>query len=72
MIRRKDLVDIGDGDYQARQEEFMECQDCDAVIGGTRGDFFMADMNWIINCPECGNDDIALVRKVCKNVIVKR
>ena len=72
MIRRKDLVDIGDKAYETRRNEFMQCLDCGEEFGGTQGDFFMASMDAIMNCPECGKDNIALVRKVCKNVIVKQ
>lgn len=72
MIMRKDLVDIGDADYKQRQGEFMQCQDCGCEFGGTRGDFFMTNMEATMDCPECESDNIALVRKVCKNVIVKR
>jgi len=72
MIKRKDLVDIGDADYDTRRNEFMLCQDCGAEFGGTRGDYFMLGMDYIFECPDCGDDDIALVKKVCKNVIVKQ
>lgn len=72
MIRRKDLVDIGDADYKERQGEFMECQDCGETAGGTRGDYFQMSMDYAITCWSCGSGNIALVRKVCKNVIVKQ
>ncbi len=72
MLRRKDLVDIGDADYKERQDEFMECQDCGGEFGGTRGDFFAISMDDIFYCPECGSINIALVKKVCENVIVKQ
>ena len=72
MIKRKDLVDVGDADYKERQGEFMQCQDCGEVMGGTRGDFFMMDMEYILVCPECESENVALVRKVCENVIVKQ
>lgn len=72
MIRRKDLVDISDKDYETRRHEFMQCQNCGEDFGGTRGDFFSLPMDCLFYCPECGNDNIALVRKVCENVIVKQ
>ena len=72
MIKRKDLVDIGDADYDARRSEFMQCQDCGEEFGGTRGDFFMVFMDSLFYCPRCGSENIALVKKVCQNVIVKQ
>ena len=72
MIRRKDLVDIGDADYDTRREEFMQCQDCGEEIGGTRGDFFSLPMNWVFHCRECGSGNIAIVRRVSKIVVIKR
>lgn len=73
MIRRKDLVGIGDKDYKYQREyEFMLCQDCGAEFGGTRGDYFMLAMDYIFDCPDCGGNDIALVRRVNKIVIVKQ
>jgi len=74
MIRRKDLVGIGDADYDTRRGEFMQCLDCGEEFGGTQGDFFMMPMNDCIRCPGlgCGSENIALVRKVCKNVTIKQ
>lgn len=72
MVRRKDLVDIGDKDYAKRQGEFMECQDCGVEFGGTRGDFFMLDMDYLFQCPECDGNNIALVRRESETIIVKQ
>jgi len=72
MIRRKDLVDIGDADYNKRCGEFMQCQDCGELIGGTQGDYYMMAMDDVFKCPECGSENIALARQVCKTVIVKQ
>lgn len=72
MIRRKDLVGIGDADYDIRRNEFMQCLDCGEEIGGTKGDWFYCPMDWIFSCPECKGRNIAIVRKVCKIVIIKQ
>jgi len=72
MIKRKDLVDVGDADYDTRQGEFMECQDCGAEMGGTRGDFFSLPMDYIFPCYDCKSENIAIVRRECKNVIIKQ
>ena len=72
MIKRKDLVDIGDADFAFRRDEFMKCQDCGEVIGGTRGDFFMLSMEGIFYCTECESTNIAIVKIVEKTVIVKQ
>ena len=72
MIRRKDLVDVGDADYDTRRGEFMQCQDCEEEFGGTQGDYFMMPMSDIFYCPECCSENIAIVRKVCKNVMIKQ
>jgi len=72
MIRRKDLVDVGDADYETRRNEFMQCLDCGEEIGGTQGDFWSIHMDYLLYCPECSSENIAIVRKVCKNVIVKQ
>ncbi len=69
MIRRKDLADTGDKDYNARQGEFMQCQDCEEVLGGTRGDFFMMAMDEAFNCPMCSSVNIALVRTETKKLL---
>lgn len=63
-IRRKDLVDIADDNYQQRKSEFMQCQECGFGFGGTRGDYFTRDMDYIFTCDECDSDNIALVKKV--------
>lgn len=74
MIRRKDLVNIGDKDYDTRRNEFMQCQDCGFEFGGTQGDYYESPMDYIFTCPgyNCGSENIALVRLVHKNVIVKQ
>ena len=72
MIKRKDLVGVGDADYDTRQDEFMQCQDCGGEIGGTRGDFFIIHMDSLLYCSECGSENLAIVKKVCQNVIVKQ
>ncbi len=72
MIKRKDLVDVGDKDYDTRRNEFMQCLDCGEEFGGTQGDFFMTNMDATMDCPKCESENIAIVRKVCKNVIVKQ
>lgn len=72
MIKRQDLVDIGDTDYGQRRNEFMQCQDCGEEIGGTRGDYWQLDMEYVFSCPDCNSENIALVRKVCQNVIIRQ
>ena len=72
MIRRKDLVDVGDADYKERQGEFMQCLDCGVEIGGTRGDFFSVVMDFVFICMGCGSENIAIVKIVRKTVIVKQ
>ena len=72
MIMRKDLADIGDKDYDKRRGEFMQCQDCGEEFGGTRGDFFTIHMDYILYCPECGSENLALVRNVTTTVILKQ
>jgi predicted RNA-binding Zn-ribbon protein involved in translation (DUF1610 family) len=72
MIKRKDLTDIGDKNYNIKQGEYMECQECGEVIGGTRGDYWQCPMDHVFVCPDCGSDDIALCRLQRKSVILKR
>ena len=72
MVRRKDLVDIGDVDYLQRQGEFMQCQDCGTEFGGTRGDYFNLPMDEVFCCLDCGSEDVVLVRRESKIVIVKQ
>ncbi len=72
MIRRKDLVGIGDKDYKTRQNEFMQCQNCGEDFHGTQGDFFTIHMDYLLYCPECGSDNIALVKNVTTTVILKQ
>lgn len=72
MVKRKDLVCVGDADYDRRRNEFMQCQDCGEEFGGTQGDFFTVSMDNIFHCPECGSENIAIVRCVSKVVIIKQ
>lgn len=72
MIMRKDLVDVGDKDYDQRRGEFMQCQDCGEEMGGTQGDFFMVEMDYMFSCNGCGSENIAIVRFVHKIVIVNQ
>ena len=72
MIRRKDLVDISDKDYDTRRNEFMKSQECGAELVGTQGDFFMMPMSETFSCPACGSENIALVKRVYENVIIKQ
>jgi len=64
MVKRKDLVDIIDDDYQQRQNEFMQCRNCGFGFGGTRGDYFAMAMDDVFTCGECGSKDIALVKEM--------
>ena len=34
MVRRRDLVDIGDKNYEKRAGEFLLCKDCGQEGGG--------------------------------------
>lgn len=72
MIKRKDLVGIGDADYDTRRVEFMQCLDCGEEFGGTQGDYFTIHMDYLLYCPTCRSKNIALVKKVCQNVIIKQ
>lgn len=72
MIMRKDLVDISDKDWDTRRNEFMQCQNCGEEFGGTRGDFFSVGMDFVFICPECASENIAIVRRVSKIVIIKQ
>ncbi len=73
MVQRKDLVDISDNDYQQRQGEYMQCQDCGESFGGSYGDYFMQSMDCIFKCPNpyCGSENIALVKDVITQKIIK-
>ena len=73
MVQRKDLVDIGDNDYQQRQGEYIQCQDCGESFGGTRGDFFMQPMDYIFKCPDpdCNGQNVALVKDIITQKIIK-
>jgi len=64
MVKRKDIVDIADDNYQQRRNEFMQCQNCGFDFGGTRGDYFGMAMDEVFTCGECGSKDIALVKAV--------
>jgi Zn finger protein HypA/HybF involved in hydrogenase expression len=72
MVRVKDLVDVGDKNYDKRQGEVMYCNNCDSEIGGTRGEIFMTDKEQVMTCPECGSDKISLVKKVTRYEVVKQ
>ena len=71
MIRREDLVDIGDDNFNKRRNEVMRCLKCDEIMGGTRGDYWQHDMEYIFHCTECGSEDIALVVPVTEYKIIK-
>lgn len=64
MVKRQNLTDITDSDYDKRQDEFMQCQECGNAWGGTRDDYFMMPDDVVFECSECGSQDIALVRKI--------
>ncbi len=72
MVRRKDLTDVGDDDYKQRQSEYMLCQDCEEIIGGTRGDYFQVSHDYIFTCPNCESDNIAIVKDIVTQEIVVR
>ena len=71
MVQRKDLVDIGDNDYDQRQGEYMLCQDCGESLGGTRGDYFNCSMDYIFRCINCGSENIAIVKDITTQKIIK-
>lgn len=70
MIKVRDLTDIGDGDYNKRQNEYMLCQDCGEKCGGTRGDYWSMGTDHIFVCV-CGSKNIALVKDITTIKIVK-
>ena len=72
MVRRKDLADIGDSDFSLRQREYMQCQECFAVIGGTRGDYWQYALDHVFHCPECKSDNIAIVQDRITQEIIKQ
>lgn len=72
MVMRKDLVDIGDINYHERQGEYLNCRNCGYAFGGTRGDYFLFDMDDILSCAYCGSQDLAIVRDVTTQFIVKQ
>jgi len=72
MIKRKDLVDIGDSNYQQRQDEFMQCQECGHEFGGTQGDYFTIHMDYALHCPDCNSENIALVKATRVITIIKQ
>ena len=72
MVLRKDLVGIGDDDYHDRQGEYVQCQDCGASFGGTRGDYWEYPMDHMFVCSECRSEILALVRDVVSTRIVKQ
>jgi len=72
MVKKEDLVDVGDENYSQRQGEYMVCQNCGAQIGGgTRGDYFMLPMDHIFDCPICLSENIAIVKDKTIQEIVK-
>lgn len=71
MLQRKDLVDIGDADYNARRSEYIQCLDCGIQSGGTRGDFWQIGMEDTFQC-HCGSKNLILVRDLTETVIVKQ
>ena len=71
MVQRKDLVDICDNNYNQRQGEYMSCQDCGESFGGTRGDYWSCTMDYVFSCPVCGSENIALVRDITTQNIIK-
>lgn len=72
MIRRKDLADIADNDYNQRRGEELECQDCGLHIRRAWSDYNHLAMDDVIYCPRCKRDNIAIVRMVKRWVIVKK
>lgn len=72
MIRRKDLVDIADKDYNKRQGELIVCQDCNWEGGATRGDLFMLSFDAVLICPDCKSDNLALAKIRTELVFIKR
>lgn len=71
MVKRKDLTDIGDGNYHQRRGEYMLCQDCENSWGGTRGDYWRYLMDDIFSCSECDGVNIALVKDVTTQIVIK-
>ena len=69
MVKRKDLVDIGDKNYNNRRGEFMYCPECDLIYGGTQGDFFMVAMEYEFRCQEC-KGELFLAREKTKIEII--
>lgn len=72
MVKREDLVDIGDDDYQQRQDEFMQCQECSCEFGGTQGDYFTIHMDCALYCPDCQSENIAIVKAARVITIIKQ
>lgn len=70
MVKVKDLTDISDNDYQERQNEYMLCQDCGEICGGTRGDYWSMGNDHTFVC-NCGSENIALVVDVTTIKIIK-
>lgn len=71
MITRGDLADIGDENYCKRQGEFMLCRQCTTQFGGTQGDYWQIKMGDVLQCPECGSTDIALVRTITTIEVIR-
>ncbi len=71
MVKRKDLVDVGDSNYNQRQKEYMICQDCGEIIGGTRGDYWEYSMDYVFKCSKCKSENIAIVVDIKTQKIIK-
>lgn len=70
MVMKKDLTDVSDADYSQRTMEFIYCPECEAEMGGTRGDYFGVPDDYVFVC-ECGNKDLQLVREIRKLRVIK-
>ena len=64
MVKRQDLVDIVDPDYEDRRREFILCQDCGTEFEGSRGDYFYLPLSYVFTCPDCGSEDLDLVQSL--------
>lgn len=71
MLRRENLTDTGDGNFQNRVREMVRCRDCGAMSSRTRGDFWYMPMDEVLQCGNCGSDNLALVISHVINEVVK-